>query len=145
MERSRAGKLTTAQKCLQAALVEATESEWQPQVRAQARAQASISRGMMVEGEASFGFPCTGCSDDCREPQNATDIPSIYVRQILELRETGATERDLYPIVAEAIAESYFTEWGTRAEGLRANFTSVLSISFRFRPGRTPGLLCTKS
>ncbi|GAA4113003.1 hypothetical protein [Streptomyces hundungensis] len=65
-------------------------------------------------GEAYFGFLCTGSSDDCRERQITTDKPSIYVRQILELRETGATERDLDPIVAEAIAESYFTEWGTR-------------------------------
>ncbi|WP_406156361.1 hypothetical protein OG298_01685 [Streptomyces sp. NBC_01005] len=31
VERYRAGKLTTPQKRLQAALVEATESEWQPQ------------------------------------------------------------------------------------------------------------------
>lgn len=34
VERYRAGKLTKPQKRLQAALVEATESEWQPQVRA---------------------------------------------------------------------------------------------------------------
>ncbi len=45
VERYRAGKLTTPQKRLQAALVEETESEWQPQVRAQARAKASTSRG----------------------------------------------------------------------------------------------------
>ncbi|MEK8141922.1 HTH domain-containing protein [Streptomyces sp. M10(2022)] len=35
VERYRAEKLTTPQKRLQAALVEETESEWQPQVRAQ--------------------------------------------------------------------------------------------------------------
>jgi hypothetical protein len=34
---NRAGKLTKPQKRLRAALVEATESEWQPQARAQAR------------------------------------------------------------------------------------------------------------
>ncbi|WTH73603.1 HTH domain-containing protein (plasmid) [Streptomyces sp. NBC_01238] len=39
VERYRAGKLTKPQKRLQAALVEATESEWQPQVRAQARSR----------------------------------------------------------------------------------------------------------
>ncbi|MGW7369708.1 hypothetical protein ACWGI8_41375 [Streptomyces sp. NPDC054841] len=32
VERYRAGTLTTPQKCLQAALVEEAESEWQPQV-----------------------------------------------------------------------------------------------------------------
>ncbi|MFE0798124.1 telomere-protecting terminal protein Tpg [Streptomyces mutabilis] len=49
IERYRAGKLKKPQKRLQAALVEATESEWQPQVRARAREQASTSNGMMVE------------------------------------------------------------------------------------------------
>ncbi|MFD4260781.1 telomere-protecting terminal protein Tpg [Streptomyces sp. NPDC058534] len=132
VERYLAGKLTKPQKRLQAALVEETESEWQPQVRAQARAQASTSRGMMVEVTAYFGFTCTGSSDDGRERQITTDISPTYVKQILELQESGATEEDLHPIVAEAITESYFTEWGTRADGLRADFTSVSSISFRF-------------
>ncbi|MFC8009278.1 telomere-protecting terminal protein Tpg [Streptomyces cinereoruber] len=132
VERYLAGKLTKPQKRLQAALVEATESEWQPQVRAQARAQAATSRGMMVEVTAYFGFTCTGSSDDGRERQITTDISPTYVKQILELQEAGATEEDLHPIVAEAITESYFTEWGTRADGLRADFTSVSSISFRF-------------
>ncbi|MGA4979331.1 telomere-protecting terminal protein Tpg [Streptomyces cinereoruber] len=128
VERYLAGKLTKPQKRLQAALVEATESEWQPQVRA----QAATSRGMMVEVTAYFGFTCTGSSDDGRERQITTDISPTYVKQILELQEAGATEEELHPIVAEAITDSYFTEWGTRADGLRADFTSVSSISFRF-------------
>lgn len=132
VERYLAGKLTKPQKRLQAALVEATESEWQPQVRAQARAAAATSRGMMVDVTAYFGFTCTGSSDDGRERQITTDISPTYVKQILELQEAGATEEDLYPIIAEAITESYFTEWGTRADGLRADFTAVSSISFRF-------------
>ncbi|MEO3977997.1 terminal protein [Streptomyces sp. CAU 1734] len=132
IERYRAGKLKKPQKRLRAALAEATESEWQPQVRAQARAQAATSRGMMVEVTAYFGFTCTGSSDDGRERHITTDISPTYVKQILALQEAGATEEELHPIVAEAITESYFTEWGTRADGLRANFTAVTSISFRF-------------
>lgn len=132
VERYRTGKLKTPQKRLQAALVEETESEWQPQVRAQARTQASASRGMMVEVTAYFGFTCKGSSDDGRERQITTDISPFYVKQILELQEAGATEEDLHPIVAEAITESYFTDWGTRADGLRADFTSVTKIDFRF-------------
>ncbi|MFJ4877332.1 telomere-protecting terminal protein Tpg [Streptomyces sp. NPDC088745] len=106
------------------------ESEWQPQVRLQARTQASPSRGMTVEVTASFGFTRTGSSDDGRERQITTDISPTCMKQILDLQEAGATE-DLHPIVAEAITESYFTEWGTRADGLRADFTSVSKISFR--------------
>lgn len=132
VERYRAGPLTTPQKRLQAALVEETESEWQPQVRAQAREQAATSSGMMVDVTAHFGFTCKGSSDDGRERTITTAISPTYAKQILELREAGATEEDLHPIVAEAITESYFTEWGTRAAGLRADFTDVQSIEFRF-------------
>ncbi|MDV9187677.1 terminal protein [Streptomyces sp. SR27] len=132
VERYRAGTLTTPQKRLQAALVEETESEWQPQVRAQVRAATATSRGMMVDVTAYFGFTCTGSSDDGRERQITTDISPTYVKQILELQEASATEEDLHPIVAEAITESYFTEWGTRAAGLRADFTQVVKIDFRF-------------
>ncbi|KMS72134.1 terminal protein [Streptomyces leeuwenhoekii] len=132
IERYRAGKLKKPQKRLQAALVEATESEWQPQVRARAREQASTSSGMMVEVTAYFGFTCTGSSDDGRIRTITTPISPTYARQILDLQEAGATEEDLHPIVAEAITESYFTEWGTRADGLRADFTHVQTIEFMF-------------
>ncbi|MEU2073880.1 terminal protein [Streptomyces sp. NPDC013489] len=118
-----AGTTTTQQKRLRAALVEATESEWKPQVRAQVCAAAVTSRGMMVDVTAFFGFTCKGSSDDGRERQVATEVAPTYVKQILERQEAGATEKDLHPIVAEAITESYFTEWGTRAHGLRADFT----------------------
>jgi hypothetical protein len=47
-----------------------------------------------------------------------TPISPTYVAEILRLQEAGATEEDLHPVVAEAITESYFTEWGTRADGL---------------------------
>ncbi|WP_030987827.1 telomere-protecting terminal protein Tpg [Streptomyces sp. NRRL WC-3744] len=132
VERYCAGKLATPQKRLQAALVEETESEWQPQVRAQAREQASTSSGMRVEVTAYIGFTCSGSSDDGRIRFITTPISPTYARRILELREAGATEEDLHPVVAEAITESYFTEWGTRADGLRADFTHVQSIDFRF-------------
>ncbi|MFE7359220.1 hypothetical protein ACFU8Q_40670 [Streptomyces sp. NPDC057543] len=72
-----------------------------------------------------FGFVGRGSSDDGRERQITTAISPTYAKQILELQEAGATEEDLHPIVAEAITESYFTELGTRAAGLRADFTHV--------------------
>ncbi|MEU0308587.1 telomere-protecting terminal protein Tpg [Streptomyces cyaneofuscatus] len=106
VERYLAGKLKKPQKRLQAALVEETESEWQPQIRAQAREQASTSRGVMVEVTAYFGFTCTGSSDDGRERQITTDISPTYVKQILQLQEVGATEEELHPVVAEARTES---------------------------------------
>ncbi|MFD7763542.1 telomere-protecting terminal protein Tpg [Streptomyces microflavus] len=132
VERYRAGTLTTPQKRLQTALVEETESEWQPQVRAQAREQASTSGGMMVHVVAYFGFTATGSSDDGRERHITTAISPTYVQQILQLQASDATEEELHPVVAQAVTESYFTEWGTRAQGLRADFTHVQSIDFEF-------------
>ncbi|MFD8261592.1 telomere-protecting terminal protein Tpg [Streptomyces griseoluteus] len=132
VQRYRAGQQTKPQKRLQAALVEETESQWQPQVRAHARERAATSSGMMVEVTAYFGFTCSGSSDDGRIRTITTPISPLYVKQILELQEAGATEEELHPIVAEAITESYFTEWGTRADGLRADFTHVQSIDFQF-------------
>lgn len=131
VERYRAGKLTTPQKRRQAALVEETESEWQPQVRAQAREQASTSSGMMVEVTAYFGFTCSGSSDDGRIRTITT--PISHLREANPGAPRGRSEEeDLHPIVAEAITESYFTEWGTRADGLRADFTHVQSRDFQF-------------
>ncbi|MFI2318495.1 terminal protein [Streptomyces sp. CB00072] len=132
VERYRAGKLTTPQKRLQAALAEETEFEWQPQVRAQVREQASTSGGMMVHVVAYFGFTASGSSDDGRERHITTAISPAYAQQILQLQASGATEEELHPVVAQAVTESYFTEWGTRADGLRADFTHVQSIDFEF-------------
>ncbi|MFD9394758.1 telomere-protecting terminal protein Tpg [Streptomyces sp. NPDC060000] len=132
VQRYRAGQQTKPQKRLQAVLVEETESQWQPQVSAQARERAATSSGIMVEVTAYFGFTCTGSSDDGRERTITTPISPTYAAQILQLQEAGATEEDLHPIVAEAITESYFTDWRTRADGLRADFTHVRSIDFEF-------------
>ncbi|MEU0273771.1 terminal protein [Streptomyces sp. NPDC006307] len=131
VERYRAGQLTQPQK-LQAALVEETESEWQPQVKARAREQAATSTGMMVRVVAHFGFTANGSSGDGRERTILTPISPTYAAEILRLQEAGATESELHPVVAEAITESYFTEWGTRAKGLRADLTDVRSIEFEF-------------
>ncbi|MFJ7948759.1 telomere-protecting terminal protein Tpg [Streptomyces sp. NPDC096354] len=115
-ERYRAGKLTRPQRLL-AALMEATASEWQPQVRAQPREQASTSGGMMVHVVAYFGFTASGSSDDGRGHHVTTAISPTYAAQILQLQEHGATKEDLNPIVAEAIPQSYFRDWGTRCHG----------------------------
>ncbi|MFI1840130.1 telomere-protecting terminal protein Tpg [Streptomyces olivaceoviridis] len=91
VERYRAGTLTTPQKCPRAALVEETESEWQPQARAQVRHQAATSGSMMVDVTAYFGFTCTGSSDDGRERSVTTAISPTYAKQILDgcVGETG--------------------------------------------------------
>ncbi|GAA5706399.1 hypothetical protein Save01_07257 [Streptomyces avermitilis] len=97
MQRYRAGQETKPQKRLQAALVEETESQWQPQVRAQARERAATSSGMMVEVTAYFGFTCTGSSDDGRERTLTTPISPTYVTEILRLRPAARTPNGSSP------------------------------------------------
>ncbi len=87
---------------------------------------------MQVEVLAYFGFTCMGSSDDGRERFISTAISPTYAKQILQMQKAGATEEELHPIVAEAITESYFTDWGTCCDGLRADSTHVRSIEFEF-------------
>ncbi|MFF7772543.1 telomere-protecting terminal protein Tpg [Streptomyces massasporeus] len=130
IERYRSGTLKTPQKRLQAALVEETQCKGKPQVRDQTRKKASTSSRMMVEVTAYFGFIASGSSDNGRSRTITTPISPTSVQQILDLQEAGATEEDLHPLVVEAITESYFTEWGTRAHGLRADFYARSSCGF---------------
>jgi hypothetical protein len=83
-------------------------------------------------GDGLLRFTCTGSSDDGRERTITTPISPTCAAEILRLQEAGATEEDLHPVVAEAITESYFTEWGTCANGLRADLTHVRSIDIQF-------------
>ncbi|CAM5244867.1 hypothetical protein SMICM304S_00973 [Streptomyces microflavus] len=82
----------------------------------------------MVHVVAYFGFTASGSSDDARERHITTAISPTYAQQILQLQASGATEEELHPVVAQAVTESYCTEWGTRADGLRADFAHVQSM-----------------
>ncbi|WP_234437142.1 telomere-protecting terminal protein Tpg [Streptomyces maremycinicus] len=93
VQRYRAGQQTKPQQRLQAALVEETKSQWQPQVRAQARERAATASGMMVEVTAYFGFTCTGSSDDGRERTITTPVSPTYAAQILQLQEAVRRRR----------------------------------------------------
>lgn len=96
------------------------------------REQTATSSGETVEVMAYFRFTCSGSSDDGHIRTGTAPTIPTNTKQILELQEAGATDEDLRPIIAEAITESPFTEWGTRATGLRADFMHVQSIGFQF-------------
>ncbi|TWD12920.1 hypothetical protein FB570_12169 [Streptomyces sp. T12] len=63
VERYRSGAIAKPQKRLQAALVEETEAERQPQVKAQARQRAATIGGLLISCRAYFGFGPEGTSD----------------------------------------------------------------------------------
>ncbi|MGV9761464.1 hypothetical protein ACWDUC_37470 [Streptomyces tricolor] len=91
-----------------------------------------MSGGMMVRVVAYFGFTASRSSDDGRERHITTAISPTYAKQILQLQEAGATDEELHPVVAEAITESYFTDWGAHAHGLSADFQHIRTIEFEF-------------
>ncbi|MFJ1829317.1 telomere-protecting terminal protein Tpg [Streptomyces sp. NPDC087532] len=66
VQRYLSGASTKPNKRLQEALVQEAESEWQPQVRAQARQRATTSGGLVIKFRASLGFTANGSSDDAR-------------------------------------------------------------------------------
>lgn len=63
VQRYLSGTSTKPNKLLQAALVQETESEWQPQVRARTRQRAASSGGLVISCRAYFGFGPEGTSD----------------------------------------------------------------------------------
>ncbi|MFD9044592.1 telomere-protecting terminal protein Tpg [Streptomyces bottropensis] len=117
VERYRSGAVKRPQKRLQAALVEEAESQWQPQVKAQARQRAAASGGLVISCRAYFGFGPEGSSDAGRMRDVMTAVSPTHARLILTARENGATDDDLHEMVSEAIADAYSArrEAGARA------------------------------
>ncbi|MFD8931283.1 telomere-protecting terminal protein Tpg [Streptomyces mirabilis] len=132
VERYLSGASKKPQKRLQAALVEETGAQWQPQVRAQTRQRAATSGGLVISCRAYFGFTANGSSDEGRVKDIITAVSPSHAAQILQEMEAGATDEDLQPLLAEAITWSYFQEGGTTRKGLRADFTEVDWLEIKY-------------
>ncbi|MEU5689870.1 telomere-protecting terminal protein Tpg [Streptomyces venezuelae] len=132
VQRYLSGTSSKPNKRLQAALVEETESEWQPQVRAQARQHAASSGGLTISCRAYFGFGPEGTSDAGRVRDIMVAVSPSHAAAIIAAQEEGATENDLHEAVAEAIADAYFRQAGGGRAGLEVKFADVewLNITF---------------
>ncbi|MEU3434189.1 HTH domain-containing protein [Streptomyces sp. NPDC006863] len=132
VQRYLSGASTKPNKHLQAALVEETESEWQPQVRAQARQRAAFSGGLVISCRAYFGLGPDGTSDAGRVRDITVAVSPSHAAAIIAAQEDGATQDDLHDAVAEAIADSYFRQGGGGRAGLEVKFADVewLNITF---------------
>ncbi|MGW8985174.1 telomere-protecting terminal protein Tpg [Streptomyces parvus] len=132
VQRYLSGASTKPNKRLQAALVEETELEWQPQVRAQARQRAASSGGLVISCRAYFGLGPEGTSDAGRVRDITVAVSPSHAAAIIAAREEGATESDLHDAVAEAIADAYFRQGGGGRAGLEVKFADVewLNITF---------------
>jgi transcriptional regulator with XRE-family HTH domain len=133
VQRYRRGVICTPRRATQETIAQETKRDWQPQVRAQARARAASESGMYIDCYARFGFRAgAGTSDDGRERFVNCLITPEAVARILAAQDAGATEEDLYSLVAEALGEVYFRNYGSRADGLEVEFSEVQYINFHF-------------
>ncbi|MFI2292874.1 telomere-protecting terminal protein Tpg [Streptomyces niveus] len=132
VQRYLSGASAKPNKRLRQALVKETESEWQPQVRAQARQRATTSGGLVISVRATLGFTANGTSDDTRVRDLSIAVSPSQAALILTAREEGATDTDLHRAVAEAIADAYFRQGGGGRARLEVEFKDVewLDISF---------------
>ncbi|MEU9197799.1 telomere-protecting terminal protein Tpg [Streptomyces hundungensis] len=132
VQRYLSGASTKPNKRLQEALVQETESEWQPQVRAQARQRAASSGGLVISCRAYFGLGPEGTSDAGRVRDISVAVSPSHAAAIMAAREEGATESELHDAVAEAIADAYFRQGGGGRAGLEVKFADVewLNIAF---------------
>ncbi|MEU8544769.1 HTH domain-containing protein [Streptomyces sp. NPDC048717] len=132
VQRYLSGASSKPNKRLQEALVQETESEWQPQVRAQARQRAASSGGLVISCRAYFGFGPEGTSDAGRVRDISVAVSPSHAAAIIAAQEEGATESDLHDAVAEAIADAYFRQGGGGRAGLEVKFADVewLNIAF---------------
>ncbi|MEU9943145.1 telomere-protecting terminal protein Tpg [Streptomyces lavendulae] len=132
VQRYLSGASIKPNKRLQAALVQETESEWQPQVRAQARQRAASSGGLVISCRAYFGLGPEGTSDAGRVRDTTVAVSPSHAAAIIAAREEGATENDLHDAVAEAIADAYFRQGGGGRASLEVKFADVewLNIAF---------------
>ncbi|MEV2255963.1 helix-turn-helix domain-containing protein [Streptomyces sp. NPDC050147] len=124
VQRYLSGASTKPNKRLQEAVQE-TESEWQPQVRAQARQRATSSGGLVISCRAYFGFGPEGTSDAGRVRDITVAVTPSHAAAILATQEDGATESVLHDAVAEAIADAYFRQADGGRAGLEVKFADV--------------------
>ncbi|MGI5532457.1 telomere-protecting terminal protein Tpg [Streptomyces syringium] len=132
VQRYLSGASTGPNQHLQEALVQETESEWKPQVKAQARQRAASSGGLVISCRAYFGLGPEGTSDAGRVRGTSVAVSPSHAAAILAAREDGATESDLHDAVAEAIADAYFRQSGGGRAGLEVKFADVEWLDIRF-------------
>ncbi|MCX5589543.1 telomere-protecting terminal protein Tpg [Streptomyces erythrochromogenes] len=132
VQRYLSGASTKPNKRLQEALVQETESEWQPQVRAQARQRATTSGGFVIRFCSTLGFTANGSSDDTRVRDLSIAVSPSHAALIIAARDKGATEADLYALVEEAIADGYFRLGGGGRASLKVRFGDIQWLNIDF-------------
>ncbi|MEU4112595.1 XRE family transcriptional regulator [Streptomyces sp. NPDC027717] len=108
------------------------KKRWQPQIRARARERAATTGGIIIDTRARMGYTAPiGTTDESRVRHLTVALPPQYAARLFEAQETGAGDRELKEIAAEALREVYFQDGGRRAGSLEeVRFTDVEHLEF---------------
>ncbi|MCM2430980.1 telomere-protecting terminal protein Tpg [Streptomyces sp. RKAG337] len=110
-----------------------TRKLWQPKVRADRAKKAATSAGIRVSLRARFGFTAApGTTNDARQRRITRTLPPEYAEALFNARQAGASEDDLGQILADGLAEVYFTDGGTRAAGLAVTLDDLDYLTLQY-------------
>ncbi|MFF8960848.1 telomere-protecting terminal protein Tpg [Streptomyces sp. NPDC014894] len=129
VERYVKGQLKRPRQELRARMAGEVKKRWQPQIKAKARKKAASTDGIVVSTRARFGFTAAaGTTDDARIRDITQALPPEFADRLFTAREQGANERQLQQIAADGLAQMYFRDNNSRAQGLGVEFTDVEHI-----------------
>ncbi|HET6859406.1 MAG TPA: XRE family transcriptional regulator [Streptomyces sp.] len=132
VERYVKNQLKKPRKDLARRLEDAVKSRWQPQIRAKAKQAAATSGGLVIDTRAQLGYTASiGTTDQDRLRHLTVALPPPYAARLFEAQDQGADDGNLQRIVADALKEVYFQDYGHRAGGLEeVHFNNVQHIAF---------------
>ncbi|MEU6405339.1 terminal protein TpgA1 [Streptomyces sp. NPDC046985] len=110
-----------------------TRQLWQPKVRADRAKKAATTGGIRLSLRGRFGFTAApGTTNESRQRRITKTLPAEYAAALFDARQAGADEDDLAQIVADGLAEVYFTDGGTRAAGLSVTLDDLDYLTIRY-------------
>lgn len=129
VERYVKGQLKRPRPELRGRMEGEVKKRWQPQIKAKARKKAASTDGLVVSTRARFGFTAAaGTTDDARIRDITQALPPEFADRLFTAREQGANEKQLQQIAADGLAQMYFRDNNSRAQGLGVEFTDVEHI-----------------
>ncbi|WP_329166885.1 XRE family transcriptional regulator (plasmid) [Streptomyces sp. NBC_01717] len=126
VERYARNQIKTPRAQLGARLADEVRTRWQPRVKEDAKKNAAVSTGIVVETRARFGFTAApGSTDDARIRRITQHLPATYAARLFDAQAAGAPEQQLQAVLAEGLQQEYFKDRGRRADGLLVEFTDI--------------------
>ncbi|MEV0495681.1 telomere-protecting terminal protein Tpg [Streptomyces atratus] len=133
VERYVKDQIKTPRAQLASRLADEVRTRWQPRVKENAKKNAAISTGIVVETRARFGFTAApGSTDDGRIRRITQHLPATYAARLFDAQAAGAPEQQLQAVLAEGLQQEYFKDRGRRADGLLVEFTDIDYVELSF-------------